>query len=117
LGEIIDDVIRILQQDAHFATPSAISNVKIRDKDDLMILSSALNGNADLLVTGDNELLSLGKMHDMEIVSPRDFGNGCEPNHRLYSTRDRGRRLFRINFRKIQLTTRLSISIPFQLAA
>jgi putative PIN family toxin of toxin-antitoxin system len=72
-GELIDDAIEILQQDAHFATPSTLSDVKIRDKDDLMILSSALNGNADLLVTGDKELLDLGKIEDMEIVSPRGF--------------------------------------------
>jgi len=72
-GELIDDAIGILQQDAHFGTPSAISDVKIRDKDDLMILSSALNGKADLLVTGDKELLNLGRIQDMEIVSPRGF--------------------------------------------
>ena len=71
--ELIDDVIEILQQDAHFATPSPLSDVKIRDKDDLLILSSALNGNADLLVTGDKELLNLGKIEDMDIVSPRGF--------------------------------------------
>ena len=71
--ELIDDAIEILQQDAHFGTPSAISDVKIRDKDDLMILSSALNGKADLLVTGDKELLNLGRIQDMEIVSPRGF--------------------------------------------
>ncbi len=63
-GELIEDAIEILQRDAHFAT---------RDKNDLMILSSALNGNADLLVTGDKELLDLGKIEDMEIVSPRGF--------------------------------------------
>jgi len=71
--ELIDHAIEILQQDAHFATPSPLLNVKIRDKDDLMILSSALNGNADLLVTGDKELLDLGKIKGMEIVSPRGF--------------------------------------------
>jgi len=71
--ELIDDAIEILQQDAHFATPSTLSSVKIRDKNDLIILSSALNGNADLLVTGDKELIVLGKIEDMEIVSPRGF--------------------------------------------
>jgi putative PIN family toxin of toxin-antitoxin system len=72
-AELIDDAIEILQQDAHFATPSTLSDVKIRNKEDLMILSSALNGNADLLVTGDKGLLDLGKIGDMEIVSSRGF--------------------------------------------
>jgi len=72
-GELIDDAIEILQQDAHFAIPSTLTDVKIRDKDDLVILSSALNGKADLLVTGDKELLDLGKVEGMGIVSPRGF--------------------------------------------
>ncbi|HUH66071.1 MAG TPA: putative toxin-antitoxin system toxin component, PIN family [Syntrophales bacterium] len=71
--ELIEDAVEILQQDAHFATPSAVPNVKIRDQADVTILSSALNGKADLLVTGDKELLNLGKIEDMEIVSPRGF--------------------------------------------
>jgi putative PIN family toxin of toxin-antitoxin system len=82
-GELIDGAIEILQQDAHFATPSAVPDVKIRDKDDLTILSSALNGNADLLVTGDKELLNLVKIKDMEIVSPRGFWKRIrtQPSH------------------------------------
>ncbi len=70
---LIDDTIEILQRDAHFAAPSVVPNVKIRDKDDLTIVSSALSGNADLLITGDKELLNLGKLGNMEIVSPRGF--------------------------------------------
>ena len=82
-SEVIDDSIEILQRDAHFATPSTLSDVKVRDKDDLMILSSAMNGNADLLVTGDKELLDFGKIEDMEIVSPREFWERMrtQPSH------------------------------------
>ena len=82
-GELIDDSIELLQRDADFATPSTLSDVQIRDKDDLMILSSALNGNADLLVTGDKELLDLRKIEDMKIVSPRDFWKKMrtQPSH------------------------------------
>jgi putative PIN family toxin of toxin-antitoxin system len=72
-SELINDAIEILQQDAHFATPSVISDVKIQGKNDLVILSSALNGNVDVLVTGDAELLNLGKISDTDIVSPREF--------------------------------------------
>ena len=60
-------------KDVHFSTPSTLPDIKIRDKDDLIILSSALDGNADLLVTGDKELLDLGKIGKIEIVSPRGF--------------------------------------------
>ena len=72
-ADLIEGTIEILQQDALFATPSTSADVDIRDKDDLIILSSALNGKADLFVTGDQELLNLGKVGDMQIVSPRGF--------------------------------------------
>ena len=39
----------------------------------LIILASAICANADLLVTGDQELLALGKVENVEIVSPRKF--------------------------------------------
>lgn len=71
--ELIDEFIGMVQQDAHFATPGRLPDIGIKDEDDLMILSSALNGNADLFVTGDKELLDLGRVEHMEIVSPRMF--------------------------------------------
>lgn len=70
---LIDEVIEMLQQDAHFANSKDLADIVIKDKDDLMILSSALNGKADLLVTGDKELLDLGRVEGMDIVSPRMF--------------------------------------------
>ena len=70
---LISELIKMLKEDAHFSTPSAVPEIKIRDKDDLIILSSALNGQADLFITGDKELLELHEVGDMEIVSPRMF--------------------------------------------
>lgn len=72
-NELIDEFIGMIQQDAHVATPGKLPDIWIRDKDDLIILSSALNGNTDLFVTGDKELLDVGKVENMEIVSPRMF--------------------------------------------
>jgi uncharacterized protein len=72
-AKLIDDTIELLQKDARLASPSEIPDLHIRDKDDLIILSSALNGNSDLFVTGDQELLGLGKVEGMEIVAPREF--------------------------------------------
>jgi putative PIN family toxin of toxin-antitoxin system len=71
--ELISEFISILKQDAHLSTPAAVPEVNIQDKDDVVILSSALNGDAGLFVTGDRELLELRRIGDMEIVSPRMF--------------------------------------------
>ena len=71
--ELISEFSEILRQDALQSTPSAPLDVDIQDKDDLIILSSALNSNADIFITGDKELLELGKLNDMEIISPKMF--------------------------------------------
>lgn len=72
-SEFVTEAIKMLQKDAKFSTPTDMPGIQIHDKDDLIIISSALNGNADLFVTGDKELLDLGKVKQMKIVSPRTF--------------------------------------------
>jgi len=70
---MIFEFIEVIKQDSQLSTSSPLLNVKIRDKDDLLMLSSALNGGADLFITGDKELLGLQSIRDMGIVSPRMF--------------------------------------------
>ena len=71
--DVITELIKVLQQDAHVSTPISLPDIKILDKNDVLILSSAVNGKADLFVTGDKELLELGTVQNLEIVSPRMF--------------------------------------------
>ena len=70
---LISEFIEILQQDSLLSTPSAKLEIYIKDQDDLSILSAALDGNAEIFITGDNELLELQKVGRMDIVSPRLF--------------------------------------------
>ncbi len=72
-SKLVTEAVEIFEQDAHLAIPTELPDVPLRDKDDLVILSSALNGKADLFVTGDEELLRLARIEKLEIVSPRDF--------------------------------------------
>lgn len=44
-----------------------------RDPKDDQFLDVAINGKADLLITGDQDLLVLGSFRDVEIVSPANF--------------------------------------------
>lgn len=44
-----------------------------RDPKDDYLLVYALIGQADYLVTGDDDLLSLGEVEDVKIVNPADF--------------------------------------------
>jgi putative PIN family toxin of toxin-antitoxin system len=52
------------------ATPSLLP---IRDQDDQWVLASAIEGRADLLVTGDQDLLAVASQSPLAIVDPR----GC----------------------------------------
>ena len=71
--DLTAELVEIIQQDANYSTPSALPDIDIKDRNDFAILSSALNGGADIFITGDKELLELHRIGDMEIVSPRMF--------------------------------------------
>lgn len=71
--EIIADFINVLTQDSTLSENSERIDIDINDQNDILILSTALHGNAELFVTGDRELLEIGKIQTMRIVSPRQF--------------------------------------------
>ena len=71
--ETISDFVVLLTQDATLSDHAEPIDIDINDEDDIIILSTALSGNAELFVTGDKELLELVKIQAMRIVSPRQF--------------------------------------------
>jgi putative PIN family toxin of toxin-antitoxin system len=71
--DLIDDFIWLLQQDTVLTQPTHVPNVQLQDKNDLSILAAAIAGGADVLVTGDKELLHLGHIEELEILSPRQL--------------------------------------------
>ena len=72
-ADFVAEIVDMLKQDAHMSNPTHLPAVALLDTSDLPILSSAVNAKADLLVTGDKELLALGRVESLEIVSPRGF--------------------------------------------
>lgn len=47
----------------------------LRDPDDDRVIACALAVRADFVVTGDDDLLALGKVEGLRIVSPAEFLN------------------------------------------
>jgi predicted nucleic acid-binding protein len=45
--------------------------MKIRDADDLWVVASAIDGDADMLVTGDRDLIDIANASPLPILSPR----------------------------------------------
>jgi putative PIN family toxin of toxin-antitoxin system len=48
-------------------------SIKLRDSSDIPVLSAALSGDIDFLVTGDKDLLVDSDKYGLKIVTPREF--------------------------------------------
>ena len=53
--------------------PLTLPRKVCRDPDDLIVLGLVAPGAAEVLVSGDKDLLVLGKFSGARILSPRDF--------------------------------------------
>lgn len=54
--------------------PRKLPNLKLGDHNDLIVVGSALTSGAEILVTGDQEILDLkDKPQGLRILSPREF--------------------------------------------
>lgn len=53
--------------------PAPLQSRVSRDVYDDMVLATAVAANANLIVTGDQDLLVIGRFQGIDIVSPRDF--------------------------------------------
>jgi len=71
--KVIADLVWFLQQDTIQAHALPIADLALKDMADVAIVSSAINGGADILITGDKEILALKHAGSMIIMSPRQF--------------------------------------------
>ncbi len=69
----VADVDTLLRQQALIVATAPKLVIKIRDADDLAILSEAVAGAAHVLVTGDRDLLDIAAKAPLPIVTPRGF--------------------------------------------
>jgi uncharacterized protein len=63
----------ILRERAEFAIPAPLGRRVCRDKDDDVVLATAVSGHAKIIVTGDKDLLVLKRFREIRILSPRQF--------------------------------------------
>ena len=84
--EVSADIEQLLRDREVVPKPARPSSVKLRDPADRWVLASALAGKADVLVTGDHDLLDVADRPPLPVVDPRAFWT------LLRSTRERGDR-------------------------
>ena len=71
----VDDIVALLRDQEVVPKPAKPSEVLVRDADDRWILASAVAGRADVLVTGDRDLLDVAGKTPLPILDPRGFWN------------------------------------------
>jgi putative PIN family toxin of toxin-antitoxin system len=67
------DLLRILKVNSIKVKPEVKLHAVNQDVKDNKILECALAANADVIVTGDKHLLSMGKFKRTKILTPREF--------------------------------------------
>jgi uncharacterized protein len=71
---IVRDIEDLLRRHHIEPIPDQPSEVQVRDEDDRWVLESALRAKADVLITGDKDLLDISeKVPQLKIVTPRQF--------------------------------------------
>jgi len=71
--DLIAETVWLLHQDTIMAPSEPLASIPLRDAADIAIISAALNGGAEILVTGDKEMVELKKCGALQIVTPRQF--------------------------------------------
>ena len=67
-----DRVEALLRDQTIIPKPDEVVALEVRDPDDAWVLASAVAGDAELLVTGDQDLLVLAAKAPLPIVTPRE---------------------------------------------
>ncbi len=72
-ADVVRDTLNLLRGHHVHATPQEPLGPAVRDPDDVWILSAAIDARADVLVTGDKDLLAVAARSPIRIVNPRGF--------------------------------------------
>jgi len=92
-SDLVNDFVQLLEQESVLAQPSEPPKIEMEDKEDMKILGAAIAAQAEVLITGDKELIDLGRIEGLEILSPRQFWEKLKGRRRRRPRRDKPRRL------------------------
>ena len=71
---VIEETITFLRQYHVEPKPRELLPIQVADPDDAWVLASAVKAEADVLITGDPDLLSIAtEVEEVRIVNPRGF--------------------------------------------
>jgi uncharacterized protein len=71
--KVADQIITWLRENSSVVNPTPLSLKSCRDPDDVPVLGTALAAQADVIVTGDKDLLILKRFRLIPILTPGQF--------------------------------------------
>ena len=71
--ERVDLVLRDVLSYAEMIVPGGEPSIAVRDVDDVKVIACAIAGRADCIITGDRDLLSLGDVQGISVLTPEQF--------------------------------------------
>jgi putative PIN family toxin of toxin-antitoxin system len=70
-GKIIDEYVTLLRQEGTVVKAAGDMLIAIRDEADVVVVAEAIAGKADVLVTGDRDLLDVARKLPIPVLTPR----------------------------------------------
>jgi putative PIN family toxin of toxin-antitoxin system len=70
-GKIIDEYVTLLRQEGTVVKAARDMLIAIRDEADVVVVAEAIAGKADVLVTGDRDLLDVARKLPIPVLTPR----------------------------------------------
>lgn len=69
----IEEIVSFVREQSEMVSPDTPATWPESDPDDQWVVAAALYGDAELVITGDKELLSASSVEQLGVVTPRGF--------------------------------------------
>jgi len=78
-SSLVAEIEALLREYEFSPKPKNVASVRLRDSSNEWVVASALAGRADVIVSGDGDLLVLGDTGPVPVLSPRQFWDRLQP--------------------------------------
>jgi putative PIN family toxin of toxin-antitoxin system len=73
LATTVEGLLTVIEELSQFCSHLSVDVPELRDPDDLIILGTAQASQAEVIITGDRDLLVLKSFNGIPILTPQDF--------------------------------------------
>jgi len=82
---IVEQIENFLRNNLIIVVPTKIDENICRDKKDMPIIGTVVSAGAEIIISGDKDLLNIKNYRKIKILSPREFWNILKKKHDLFN--------------------------------